>query len=233
MSNTNKKKIPPKKRKVKYKNIIIFILVVVLSIFCIFGIINLKIKNIYISGNNILSDQQIIDLAGLHNYPSISSISSKDIKNNLESNVYISGVKIRYHYLLREIDIDINENSPLIYYEYENAYLLVNGEKVEEHYNLPILINQTPDEILKKLLKNLDTLDKNVLDRISEIRYYPSNVDDELFYLTMNDGNYVYINFNSFSKLNNYVEIIQKFDNKKGIVHLDSGDYLEIYEQGE
>lgn len=106
---------------------------------------------------------------------------------------------------------------------------MTNGEKVEEHYNLPILINQTPDEMLKKLLKNLDTLDKNVLDRISEIRYYPSNVDDELFYLTMNDGNYVYINFNSFSKLNNYVEIVQKFDNKKGIVHLDSGDYLEIY----
>lgn len=230
MAKANKSKITPKKRKVKYKNIIIFIFIVVLGIFCVFGIMNLKIKNIYISGNTILSDQQIIDLAGLHNYPSISTTSSKDIKNKLESNVYIASVKIKYRYILREIDIDINENSPLIYYEYEDAYLLANGEKVEEHYNLPILINQTPDDILTKLLTNLDTLNKNVLERISEIRYYPSNVDDELFYLTMNDGNYVYINFNSFSKLNNYVEIIQKFDNKKGIVHLDSGDYLEIYE---
>lgn len=230
MAKANKKKITPKKRKVKYKNIIIFIFIVVLGILCVFGIMNLKIKNIYISGNTILSDQQIIDLAGLHNYPSISATSSKDMKKKLESNVYVSSVKIKYRYILREIDIDINENSPLIYYEYEDAYLLANGEKVEEHYNLPILINQTPDDILTKLLANLNTLDKNVLNRISEIRYYPSNVDDELFYLTMNDGNYVYINFNSFSKLNNYVEIIQKFNNKKGIVHLDSGDYLEIYE---
>lgn len=230
MAKANKKKITPKKRKVKYKNIIIFIFIVALGILSFFGIMNLKIKNIYISGNTILSDQQIIDLAGLHNYPSISATSSKDMKKKLESNVYVASVKIKYRYILREIDIDINENSPLIYYEYEDAYLLANGEKVEEHYNLPILINQTPDDILTKLLTNLNTLDKNVLNRISEIRYYPSNVDDELFYLTMNDGNYVYINFNSFSKLNNYVEIIQKFNNKKGIVHLDSGDYLEIYE---
>lgn len=230
MVKTNKKKVPPKKRRVKYKNIVIFIFIVTLGIFCIFGIMNLKIKNIYISGNTILSDQQIIDLAGLHDYPSISSISPKDIKNALESNVYVTSANIKYRYLLREVDIDIKENSPLIYYEYEDAYLLTNGEKVEEYYNLPILINQTPDDILKKLLKNLDSLDNNVLERISEIRYYPSNVDDELFYLTMNDGNYVYINFNSFSKLDNYVEIIQKFDNKKGVVHLDSGDYLEIYE---
>ena len=230
MVKTNKKKVPPKKRRVKYKNIVIFIFIVTLGIFCIFGIMNLKIKNIYISGNTILSDQQIIDLAGLHDYPSISSISPKDIKNALESNVYVTSANIKYRYLLREVDIDIKENSPLIYYEYEDAYLLTNGEKVEEYYNLPILINQTPDDILKKLLKNLDSLDNNVLERISEIRYYPSNVDDELFYLTMNDGNYVYINFNSFSKLDNYVEIIQKFDNKKGVLHLDSGDYLEIYE---
>ncbi len=230
MANVNKKQVVPKKRKIKYKNIMIFILVLALGIFCIYGIMNLKIRNIYISGNTILTDQQIIDMAGLHDYPAISANSSKDIKQKLESNVYVSSAKIRYRYLLREIDIDIKENPPLVYYEYDNAYLLANGEKSDGQYNLPILINQTPDNILEKLLKCLDNLDRNVLDRISEIRYYPSKVDEELFYLTMNDGNYVYINFNSFSKLNNYVEIIQKFNNKKGIVHLDSGDYLEIYE---
>lgn len=230
MARVNKKQIAPKKRKIKYKNIIIFIVLVMLGMFCFYGILNLKIKNIYVSGNTILSDQQLIDMAGLHDYPSISANSSKEIEEKLESNVYVSSAKVRYRYLLREIDIDIKENLPLIYYEYENTYLLASGETTEGQYNLPILINQTPDNKLEKLLKCLDKLDKNVLDRISEIRYYPSKVDEELFYLTMNDGNYVYINFNSFSKLDNYVEIIQKFNNKKGIVHLDSGDYLEIYE---
>lgn len=230
MARVNKKQVAPKKRKIKYKNIIIFIVLIMLGMFCFYGILNLKIKNIYVSGNTILSDQQLIDMAGLHDYPSISANSSKEIEEKLESNVYVSSAKVRYRYLLREIDIDIKENLPLIYYEYENTYLLASGETTEGSYNLPILINQTPDNKLEKLLKCLDKLDKNVLDRISEIRYYPSKVDEELFYLTMNDGNYVYINFNSFSKLDNYVEIIQKFNNKKGIVHLDSGDYLEIYE---
>lgn len=230
MASVNKKQKAPKKRKIKYKNIIISILIVTLGMFCIYGILNLKIKNIYISGNTFLTDQQLIDMAGLRDYPSLSANSSKDIQKKLEDNVYVSSAKVRYHYLLREIDIDIKENSPLIYYEYDNTYLLANGKATDGTYTLPILINQTPDNILMKLLNCLDNLDRNVLDRISEIRYYPSKVDEELFYLTMSDGNYVYINFNSFSKLDNYVEIIQKFNNKKGIVHLDSGDYLEIYE---
>lgn len=36
--------------------------------------LNIKISNIYISGNNYLSDQEIIEIAKIENYPSTLKI---------------------------------------------------------------------------------------------------------------------------------------------------------------
>lgn len=219
------------KRRIKYKNV--FLVFAFLLIICSvsYYILNLKIKNIYIEGNSELLDQEVIDVSGLHDYPKMITINSKKIEKKLSSSLFVNESKVKINYFKRSVTIKIKENKPILYYEYEEAYLLSNGEHVKDKkYNLPFLINQTPDEHLNRLLVKLNELDDGVLNRISEIRYYPSNVDEELFYLTMIDGNYVYINFNSFDKLNNYVDFVKSFDNKKGILHLDSGGYLEILE---
>ena len=50
----------------------------------------------------------------------------------------------------------------------------------------------------------------------------------ERFYLTMTDGNYVYITLSSFNKINNYIEMYKQFQGKKGILYLDAGEYFEI-----
>ena len=44
----------------------------------------------------------------------------------------------------------------------------------------------------------------------------------------MVDSNYVYITLSKIDKLNKYNLIVNELDNKKGIIYLDSGDYLEI-----
>ena len=44
----------------------------------------------------------------------------------------------------------------------------------------------------------------------------------------MNDGNQVYLTLNKFTKIDNYLDIIKEFDNKKGILYLDSGEYFEV-----
>ena len=74
-------------------------------------------------------------------------------------------------------------------------------------------------------------LNKDILIRISEIKYDPNDIDNERFYLTMNDGNYVYLTLNKFDKINNYLEIVKTFNNKKGILYLDSGEYFEIFDE--
>lgn len=217
-----------KKRKFKYKKIFGCLFLFAIFLVIINAIINLKIKNIYVSGNDVLTEQEVIDYAGLKHYPKIITTNSNKIIKRLESNNYIKKAKIKRCNLLFGIELIIEENTPLIYYAYDDTTLLLDGTSTKDKFKLPTLINQTPDDVLTKLLKKMNNLDRDVLIRISEIRYYPSEVDEELFFLTMDDGNYIYINIKEFKKLNNYVDIIKSFDNKKGILHLDSGDYLEI-----
>ena len=218
-----------KRRKIKYKNVtfLLFIVFILLGI-CLF-ITTSKVKNIYIIGNSILTDQQIIDEAGLRKYPKIITLNKRKIVKKIEKNVYIKSANIKYSNLMREVNIEIKENKPLLYYQYEDVYLLSDASRVKEQYALPVLINQTPEDILEKLLDKLYSLDEEIIGRISEIKYSPTDVDDNLFELIMNDGNLVYINFNSFNKLSNYIDFIKSFEGKKGILHLDSGDYLEIF----
>ena len=80
------------------------------------------------------------------------------------------------------------------------------------------------DEFVDKMGK----LDLNILNKISEIKYDPDEVDDERFLFSMTDYNYVYLTLNKLEDINNYNEIVKQFDNKKGILHLNSGGYFEI-----
>ena len=64
-----KVKVKVKKKKIKVKNILFTVLFLVLFALLFAYIINLPIKNIYISGNSILSDKEIISLSKLYNYP--------------------------------------------------------------------------------------------------------------------------------------------------------------------
>ena len=73
-------------------------------------------------------------------------------------------------------------------------------------------------------------INPDILDNISEIKYDPDSVDKERFLLTMSDGNYVYITLSKCSNINNYLKYIKEFNNKKGILYLNSGEYFKIME---
>lgn len=229
MAKVNKKQIKKNKKRIKYKNVFGFIFCIIIFMLACMKICSIHTKNIYIKGNKFLTDQEVIDIALLDDYPTIVSVSNHSIEKSLTNSVFIKEAKVRRRKFLREINIEIVENKPVIYYDYDSKVLLADGRSVEGIYNVPTLINQTPEDKLKKLLIKLDALDVDVLGRISEIKYSPTNVDEDLFFLTMNDSNYVYINFNTFKKLDNYIDILKSFDNQKGILHLDSGDYLEKF----
>ena len=76
-------------------------------------------------------------------------------------------------------------------------------------------------------MKDLDT---DIIRRISEMQYDPNDVDPNRFLFTMDDGNYVYLTANQLSNINNYVTIISKNKEKKGILYLDSGEYFQVME---
>lgn len=225
--SAKKVKVKVTKKKLKVKNIVITIIILFLVVSTIIDIINLPVKNIYITGNNILNDKTIIKLADLTEYPPYINTYFSNIKDKLLKNEYIKTVKIKRN-LSRKIYIEIEEYKPICIYK--NDLVLSSTSKVENTYNIdyvPYVINDI-DNIYDKFITKFSKVEKENLLKISHIEYKPNDVDKERFLLYMTDANYVYITLSKIDKLNKYNSIVQELDNKKGIIYLDSGDYVEI-----
>lgn len=225
------KKGKKNKRKLNKKRFFKFIIFVFLITLFIYGIVNVKIKNIYISGNDFLSDQQIIDIANIKNYPNSLNNNSMTIKKRLENNTYILSAKVYKTGFINKVHIKVEENYPLFYYQPENKYVLYNGYKIDDKSTVVTVINKIPDTVYNKFLNLMQRINKDILNRMSEIEYKPNDVDDERFFILMNDGNYIYITLNRGLTLNKYFEMILSFDNKKGILYLDSGEYFDVFDE--
>ena len=229
MSNKRNRKVI-KKRKLKVKAFFAFLILVLIFSFVIWYINNIKITNIYISGNKILSDVEIMRIAKIDNYPKSLKNNTNTIEKRLEKNNYIKDAIVKKKGFFNEIYIDVIENKPLYYDAVKNKTILMDGSEVDDKYNIPTLINEVPKDKMEEFLECMGSIDDSTIIKISEIRYYPNDIDKERFYLTMNDGNYVYLTLNKFANINNYISIIKTVDNKKGILYLDSGEYFDVFE---
>ena len=226
-----KSKKKGKKRKLNKKRFFIVLIVFLLLVLFIYKLFNTNIKNIVIKGNDFLTDQEIIDIAGLKDYPNSINNLSFNIKDRLEKNTYILKAKVTKKNFISKVYIEVKENYPLFFYQVEDKTVLYNGDKVVNKFTIPTVINQIPNTIYDEFLKNMESVDKDILNRMSEIEYAPNDVDEERFFIIMNDGNYVYLTLNKFLSINKYVSIIKSFDNKKGILYLDSGEYFEVFHE--
>lgn len=224
-----KSKTKKQKRKIRYDRIIIFLIIIVLIIGCFTYLFNLKISNIYILNNSFLNDQQIIEIAEISDYPSTLQNMSFQIEKRLESNIYIKEAKVTKKGLSR-VYIEVEENRPLFYYEYNKKTILLDGQETNEKFIVPAVVNYITDSYYNAFIEQMSKLDVAILNRISEIQFSPNDVDDNRFLLTMNDGNYVYVNIDTFDKMNKYISILENLPNKNGILYLDYGNNFEIIE---
>ncbi len=224
-----KKKGTKKKIRIKFFNIFLFLTFILIIIGAVYEMANLKITNIYIKNNYYLTDLEVIETAKIKDYPSTFQNSCKKIEKRLEKNPLIKTAKVKKTYFTR-VYIDIEENSLLFYDINTSKIVLKDGTTFSGNYDVPTLINQVPKKVYKKMLTKFALIKPDILDNISEIKYDPDSVDKERFLLTMSDGNYVYITLSKCSNINNYLKYIKEFNNKKGILYLNSGEYFKIME---
>lgn len=228
---TQRKKPTPakKKRKILYGRIFLALFLLFVIIYLLILLIPQKIQTIHVSGNEFLTDQEVIEIAGLEDYPSTFTNYSYKIKKTLEDSDYIENASVSKNWFY-EVNIKIEENRPLFFDTTKNKTVLESGDTTDRSFDVPVLINYTPDTIYEKLITKMNDLDTDIIRRISEIKYDPNDVDPNRFLFTMDDGNYVYLTANQLSNINNYVTIISKFSGKKGILYLDSGEYFQVME---
>lgn len=223
-----KKKKKVIKRHFKWK---VFFKIFVLLFFVglmIFFLFQIKTSRIIITGNTLVSDNEIIVTSGFKNYPYLFRESTKDIKERLQTISLIDSVNI-HKSILGTLRIDVTEAKPLFYNRNNNKLVLANKKEIESEnlYGVPTLINYVPDTYYARFIEELGEIDTNVLSLISEIEYqsWTSNdvtIDDTRFFLRMSDGNHVYVNLINLSKLNNYIEIYASLEGKSGTLYLDS-----------
>lgn len=224
---TKKVKIKVTKKKVNIKRIILVLLALILVIFWIIYFIHRPLKNIYVSGNSIVPDKDILELSKLSDYPPYINTYFMNIESNLLKNDYIKNVGIKRK-IPSKIYIHVEEYKPIAIYK--DNLILSSKKMVSNDYKInyvPYISNEI-DNIYDKFVESFNKVDSDILFKISHIEYVPNDVDKERFILYMIDSNYVYITLSKIEKINKYNSIVNKLEGKKGIIYLDSGDYVEI-----
>ena len=223
----NKKKKIKVHRHLKVKPFLTLMGILLSFILIGLYIYELPIKNIYIKGTNYLSDYEVITTAGIKNYPKMFKMSSYTIEKKLKKLALVNKVSVKKN-LLGKITNNIQEAAPLFYNRSKSIYVLENEKETNDYdfLGVPFLINMVPEDIYKRLIKELAKVNKESLQMVSEIEYAPSKsgdivIDATRFLLRMNDGNEVYINLIHMDRLDLYPLAYTVFT-EKGRLQLDS-----------
>lgn len=224
-----------KKRKVSKKKLfkLLIKVFIIVGLFCFVFLLN--IKHIEITGTSYITDNEILEITNLKNYPKMYKVPIFMIKNNIKKLPLVNDVKVSKS-LLGNIKIDIKENKVLFLNRNNNLVILSNGNGIPNEnrfLGVPSLLNYVPDDIYNELIVGFNKIDDNVLKMISEIEYNPSkssngeDLDNRRFKLRMNDTNTVYMNTINITQLNKYIEICSAIlasqgDASYGILYLDS-----------
>lgn len=221
-----------KKKKLNIIKLLVFILIFYIIIYSIYSLLNMKIRNIVIKGNTYLKDYEIIEQANIKDYPPMLTLNKNKTINKLKELDLISDATIKKSF---DFTLTIEVVEKKIILEYDNNYYLSDGSKIKGSYlGTPTLVNYVPEGTLKKFLNELGKLDYDIINSISEIEYSPTKnsdgniTDEDIFIFKMNDGMIVYISTDKIDIMNKYQKIYASLGDKKGILHLDKGNYLEV-----
>ena len=168
-------------RKLNKKALLVIVLTLYLFIMAFYYCFNLPIKSIVIKGNTNTLDEEIIKLGNINSYNKILGLNTKKVKNDIMENKAITSVKIKKQ-LNGTLLIDVKEQSILFYNLLNKVYVYENGktsENVSNKLGIPTLINYTPSDIYDNLIKKLNNINIDILDKVNMFssKVYISQID--------------------------------------------------------
>ena len=223
-----------KKTKIKFFNLLIFLVIILGFVFATYLYLQIPVKNIIIRGTKYLNDDYILDLANIKDYPSYYKFSKKKIAKNIHKSEYVNNVIVKRKFF-NTFDISIEEKKALFYRNSDQRFIFNDKSSVEKsnssiNFCVPRLLNYVPNNIYDNFVKDMNKVNEDVLSRISEIVYDPNDIDKERFLLYMDDGNMVYVTLTKFKAINYYNSVVEQLENRKGILYLDNGNHFQIKE---
>lgn len=196
------------------------------------------VKTIEISGNETLTNDDVIQLAGLQEKTNIWTVDRMDLEHQLENVAVIRKANIKKQYPWT-IKIAIKEHSIVGFLNEDSEYLpvLENGNVLVENQfftlgDAPVLNGFTDEQYLNRMVDELSHLPTSILKLISEVVWNPSKQNKYKVTLYMSDGFTVEATIRGFSnKMKNYPSIVSQLDeDETGIIHMSVGSYFERIE---
>lgn len=248
-SNKNLKSLEntmPKLKKQRQKKLIArLIALILLFSFAILVVVYFisplsKVDMLSVSGTKEVADQEIIDVSQIKSGDNLWKVffERKEISKNLLSELpQVKSMKISFDGL-NDYIIKIEEYQTVAYLAEENKYynILENGKIVNESRkvsigNPPIFKSFEENKALKAMIEQYKLLNENIQNSISEVEYTPSEIDDYLIKLYMNDGNEVVASIPSFAeKMIYYPDMVKKIGDQKGTFNIEVGAYFSPFE---
>ncbi|WP_227395603.1 cell division protein FtsQ/DivIB [Jeotgalibacillus aurantiacus] len=217
--------------------VLVFVLIILVVLY--FQSPYSKIQTIQVSGNDILTDQQILETGEFAAGDSFWTTGTESIEENLLTNELIKSAEVTKDFP-RTIMINVEEFQQMAYLRqeqeytpvYENGFLGTKGPSEVIRGSAPLLVGFSDRELVQKLAGSLSELPDEVLNSISEIHHSPTDVDNERIQVFMNDGFEVSAVIPTFAdKMVHYGSIVSQLDpNVKGVIDLEVGSYFRAYD---
>lgn len=222
-------KIKKAKRRRRNRKLITFALIITVLVLY-FNSDFSKPKAVIISGNNILSKDEVLSAAKVNDDSRLILSQPFLLKRNLKNHPFINNSSVSVSFLKRTIKIDINELEIFGYrYKDDETYMILSDGSSEvlssDLYqylaDLIYVSGFTDEEDQVRLAKSFVDVEESITSQISEIHQTSVSYDDKLLEILMNDGNKVYTSFQTVERLNYYFDIIMGLKASNSCIYID------------
>lgn len=213
-----KKMVRRKKRKRTFKRILMIAVLILLGygVYKFDSSASSRVNKIYVKGNNILNEEEIIKSANLAVNDRIYLRLPSSYKRKLEKNSLIKSANVKILYREQTVLINVIEEEsiayqrkpePVIYFE-NLEQLELSPENEHATNTLPLITNVNDEAMSLKIVNNLKDVNQAARLSISEIIHINDKLEEESLKLVMNHGYYVFTSVETLPLLDNYATII-------------------------
>ncbi|KGX93260.1 cell division protein FtsQ [Pontibacillus halophilus JSM 076056 = DSM 19796] len=200
------------------------------------------VKQVIVKGNSNIETETIQQKSGISKDDNFWNIDKSAIVASVSNHPEVKSVQVDKR-LPNKVILTVDEYNRVGYVKTEDAYypILETGQELSDQEmsipngDAPLLIGWDKRTYLEELTKELVQLPASIANKISEIRWTPTESNPYKIHLYMSDGYEVDASIRNFSnKMRSYPSIVAQLDEQdRGIIHIDVGAYFESYENGE
>lgn len=189
-----------------------------------------KVKAISVQGNFYLESSYIKDLSELTLEDRYYFVFDYFVEKKIAKSEMIKSVTVS-HLEQGVIEIVIVEEEPYGYrYGEKGEILLKSGKSIELKSEYLDIIADVPyvegfdtEELLIRLAKGFQPVDRSMIALMSEITRYPMSYDENTLQIFMHDGNYFFTSFYAIETINVYQQIVSDLEEKGKCIYSDDG----------